>query len=116
MRYILLSADSPLTIYEAPDAIAEALWHFADQFLEEINRLDSPFWRRVDDAGGESYDCLFYGERDFVTWLNQQPEAKHFSVREAKALPMEDREIILETARKERYYPYEQQRYPWFNF
>ena len=116
MRYILLSADNPPTLYEAPDAIAEALWHFADQFLEEINRLDSPFWRQIDDAGGESYDCLSYTERDFVAWLNHQPEAKYVPVREANALPMEEREIIMETALREQRLPCEQQRYPWFNF
>ena len=116
MHYILLSADSPPTIYEAPEAVAKGLAQFAEQFLEEITRLDSPFWKRLDDAGGETYDCLSYTERDFVIWLNHQPETKYVPVREAKKLPMEEREIILETARKERYRPYGHQRYPWFNF
>ncbi|MBR5108627.1 MAG: hypothetical protein IK099_00405 [Clostridia bacterium] len=116
MRYILLSADSLPTLYEAPDAVAEALWHFADQFLEEINRPDSPFWHRVTDAGGGSYDCLSYSERDFVAWLNRRPETQYFPVQEAASLPLEEREIILETALRERNIPYAQQRYPWFNF
>ena len=34
MRYILLSADTQPVIYEAPEAVALELRHFADQFRE----------------------------------------------------------------------------------
>ncbi len=116
MRYILLSADTQPVIYEAPEAIALRLQYFADQFLEEINRLDSSFWRHVTEPSGKKYDCLAYTVDDFVAWLNRQPETRYRSVREATALPMEEREIIMETARKEQNLPCEHQRYPWFNF
>ena len=116
IHYILLSADTLPTLYEAPEAVAQELQDFADQFLEEINRPDSSFWRKIKDPSGEEYDCLSYTEKDFVDWLNSQPETKHFPVREAVGLSLEEREIIMETARKEQYLPYEQQRYPWFNF
>ena len=116
MRYILLSADSQPVLYEAPEAIALRLQQFADQFLEEINRLDSSFWRQVDDPSGGRFDCLAYTVDDFVAWLNKQPEAGYRPVRKAENLPMEEREIIMETARKEQNLPCEHQRYPWFNF
>ena len=116
MRYILLSADTQPVLYEAPDAVALELHHFADQFLEEINRLDSSFWRQVADPSGEKYDCLAYTVSDFVAWLNKQPETQRLPVREAAGLPMEEREIIMETALREQNRPCEQQQYPWFNF
>ena len=116
MRYILLSADSQPTLYEAPEAVALQLRDFADQFLQEINRLDSSFWRRVTDPSGEKYDCLAYTVDDFVAWLNKQPETQYRPVKKAEHLPMEEREIIMETARKEQNLPCEHQRYPWFNF
>ena len=116
MRYILLSFDGKPELYEAPDAIAEALDHYCRIFLENINRLDSCFWRRVEDASGQSYDCLEYSKDDFIAWLNSLQECRHQPVRPAVRLTMEDREIIMETARKERYYPFQQQQYPWFSF
>ena len=116
MRYILLSADTQPVIYEAPETVALELRHFADQFLEEINRLDSSYWRHVTDPSGEKYDCLAYTVDDFVAWLNKQPETRYLPVREAASLPMEEREIIMDTARKEQNLPCTHQKYPWFNF
>ena len=116
MRYILLSADSEPTLYEAPDFIAEHLPDYADAFLDSIHDSASHFWKTVQDPSGASYALLSYNEKDFVAWLNQQDEAKDQPVREPKWLSMEAREIIMETARKERFLPYEQMQYLWFNF
>lgn len=116
MRYILLSADNEPTLYEAPDIIAEHLSDYADAFLDSIHDPASPFWQTVQDPSGASYALLFYNEKDFVAWLNQQDETKDQPVREPEWLSMAEREIMMDTARKERYLPYEQMQYPWFNF
>ena len=116
MRYILLSADSEPTLYEAPDIIAERLSDYADAFLNSIYDPASPFWQTVQDPSGTSYTLVCYNEKHFVDWLNQQQETKDQPVKEPEWLSMEKREIILDTARKERYLPYEQMQYPWFNF
>ena len=116
MRYILLSADTQPTLYEAPDAVAEALGRWAEAFLDEINRFDSHYWRPIKDGDGREYHSLEYTVADFVDWLNLQPETRHHPVREPALLHMEEREIIMETARKERNLPLYQQTYPWYNF
>ncbi len=117
MRYILLSADRTPVLYEAPDRVASQLADYAYQFLDEINQPDSPFWRRVTDAAaGEAYLCLSYDVPDFLAWLNRQPETRDQPVREAEGISKEEREIIMDTARKERYIPYDRQQYPWFSF
>ena len=90
VRYILLSADSQPILYEAPEAVALQLRYFADQFLEEINRLDSSFWRHLTDPNGEKYDCLAYTVDDFVAWLNKQPETQYRPVKKAEHLHMEE--------------------------
>ena len=116
MRYMLISAHSLPTLYEAPDKVAERLFEFCFQFLDEINSPDSPFIRIMKDASGQEYALLRYTEQDFISWLNGLPETEGQPVREAELISKEEREIIMETARKERYLPYEQQQYPWFNF
>ena len=116
MRYILLSADNEPTLYEAPDAVAEGLFDYAMAFRDSIQEPDSPFWQTVRDPSGECYSVLFYDEQDFVSWLNRQPVTRNQPAKEAEGLSLEDREIIMETARKERYLPYEQMQYPWYNF
>ena len=50
MRYILLSEDTQPILYEAPDAVAEALGRWAEAFLDEINRFDSHYWRPIKDG------------------------------------------------------------------
>ena len=100
MRYILLSADSLPTLYEAPDKVAERLSDFCFRFLDEINGPESPFVRMMQDASGAEYAVLSYTEMDFLNWL----------------ISKEERENIMETARRERYLPCERQQYPWFNF
>ena len=116
MRYILLSADSLPTLYEAPDKIAETLPDYCNRFLDEINSPDSPFVRMMKDPSGQEYALLAYTELDFLHWLNSLPETEGQPVREAELISKEEREIIMETARRERYTPYERQQYPWFNF
>ena len=116
MRYILLSANHLPTLYEAPDRVAEALSDYCFRFLDEINGPDSPFLRQMKDACGQEYALLSYTEQDFLNWLNSQPETKGQPVKEVALLSREEREIIMETARRERYAPYERQQYPWFNF
>ena len=116
MRYIVLSTDGRPSLFEAPDAIAERLSQYADEFLDSVHHHDSSFWAGVTDAPGREYKRLSYSVEDFVAWLNQKRASQFHSVREAAFLAREDREIILETARKERYLPHEQQQYPWINF
>ena len=116
MRYILLSADNEPTLYEAPDEIAENLFDYAEAFLESVHDPQSPFWETVRDPSGESYALLRYDEKHFAAWLNRQAAAKAQPVREPEWLSIEERELIMETARKERYFPDWKQQYPWFNF
>ena len=116
MRYILLSADAEPTLYEAPDAIAERLSDLAFRFLDAISAPDSGFFQQVRDVSGLESTLLRYDEQDFLAWLNRLPEAQGQPVREPDRLPPGERENIMETARRERYLPYEQQQYPWFNF
>ena len=116
MRYFLLSADRLPTLYEAPDRVAEALPDYCYRFLDEINGPDSAFVRMVKDASGAEYALLSYTEQDFLNWLNKLPETEGQPVREAELISKEERETIMETARQERYFPYERQQYPWFNF
>ena len=116
MRYILLSAGGLPTLYEAPDKIAENLPDYCYRFLDEINGPDSPLVRKMRDASGREYTVLTYTELDFLNWLNSQPETKEQPVKEAELISKEQRETIMETARRERYFPYERQQYPWFNF
>ncbi len=116
MRYIVLSADGLPTLYEAPDKVAENLADYCFEFLDEINGSYSPFVRVIKDASGPEYDLLSYSEQDFLNWLNSQPETAGQPVQEAALISKEERELIMETARRERDLPYELQQYPWFNF
>jgi hypothetical protein len=116
MRYILLSADGLPSLYEAPDKVAEKLSDYCFRFLDEINGTDSPFVRMIKAASGTEYALLSYTEQDFLNWLNSQPETAGQPVREAELISKEQRELIMETARRERVFPYERQQYPWFNF
>ena len=116
MRYILLSAGGLPTLYEAPDRIAENLADFCFRFLDEINGPDSSFVQKMKDASGREYTVLSYTEQDIVNWLNCQPETEGQPVTEADLISKEKRETIMETARRERYFSYERQQYPWFNF
>ena len=116
MRYILLNAGSLPTLYEAPDKVAESLSDFCFRFLDEINGPDSPFVRMMKDASGAEYAVLSYTEMDFLNWLNSQPETAGQPVREVELISKEERENIMETARRERLLPCERQQYPWFNF
>ena len=115
MRYILLSADTQPILYEAPDGIAAALHELADQFLYEVNCKDSSYWRQIRDPSGAQYDSLCYTLDDFVAWLNKRHEGRRQLVRLPAHLPMEEREIIMETALKEQNLPIHQQQYPWVN-
>lgn len=116
MRYILLSADTRPNLYEAPDDVAERLDQYADEFLDTIHNAKASFWVSVADASGGRYDRLSYTEQDFVNWLNSRGVTRNQQVVQAELLSREEREIMMETARKERYLPINQQKYPWFNF
>ena len=116
MRYILLSAGGLPTLDEAPDKIAENLPDYCYRFLDEINGPDSAFVQKMKDASGREYTVLSYTALDFVNWLNRQPETKGQPVMEADLISKEKRETIMESARREKYFPYERQQYPWFNF
>ena len=116
MRYMLLSAGGLPTLYEAPDRVAENLADFCFRFLDEINGPDSAFLQKMKDASGQEYTVLAYTELDFVNWLNRQIETADQPVMEAELISKEQRETVMETARRERYLPYERQQYPWFNF
>ncbi len=116
MRYILLSADNSPVLYEAPDRVAESLPDYCFRFLDAINSPDSPCFRMMKDPSGQEYALLSYTEQDFLNWLNSLPETECQPVREAELISKEQREIIMETALRERYLPYERQQYPWFNF
>ena len=96
--------------------MAESLPEYCLRFLDEINSPDSAFIRMVKDASGQEYALLSYSELDFLNWVNSLPETEGQPVREAELISKEQREIIMETARQERYIPYERQQYPWFNF
>lgn len=115
MRYILLSMDTQPVLYEAPEGIAAALPELADQFLYEVSCKDSAYWRVMTDGAGMEYKSLRFTMDDFVSWLNRRHEARRQLVRLPQHMPMEEREIIMETARKERNLPVRQQTYPWVN-
>ena len=116
MRYILLSADNAPVLYEAPDRVAESLPDYCFRFLDEINSPDSPCVRMMKDPSGQEYALLSYTELDFLSWLNRQPESRDQPVREAAQLSKQERELIMETARREQHLPCEHQKYPWFHF
>lgn len=116
MRYIILSADSEPGLYEAPDEVAEQLADYADAFLEHICCPGSAFWKKENDASGQTYDCLTYTEADFVVWLNRMKETRSQPVQKPAFLPMEERVMMMETAEKEKDLPLHMQQYPWYNF
>ncbi len=115
MRYILLSMDTQPILYEAPDGIAASLPALADQFLYEVNCKDSSYWRPMKEPSGAEYQSLSFTLDDFVSWLNKRHEGRRQLVRLPEHLHMEEREIIMETALRERNLPVQQQQYPWVN-
>lgn len=115
MRYIILSLDAQPILYEAPDSVAETLADLANQFLCEVNSMDSSHWRLVTDPSGAQYQSLAFTLDDFVAWLNRFPETRHQPVRQPEHMHMEEREIIMDTALRERNRPVKQQQYPWVN-
>lgn len=117
MAYIILNIENRPTLFEAPERVAANIKNYAFQFLDEINQPDSIYLRRIVDAAtGEIYIRLAYDERDFLAWLNRQPETREHPVCEATLLSKQEREIIMDTARKEQGLPYELQKHPWFRF
>ena len=117
MAYIVLCIEGRPTLFEAPDSVAASIEERAFQFLDEINQPNSIYLRRImDPATGEVYIRLAYDERDFIAWLNRQPEAMEYPVVEAELLSKQERELIMETARREKGLPHKLQKYPWFQF
>ena len=117
MAYIILNIENRPTLFEAPERVAANIKDYAFQFLDEINQPDSIYLRRImDPATGEVYIRLAYDEKDFLTWLNRQPETRQRPVTEAVLLSKQEREIIMDTARKEQDLPHDLQKYPWFQF
>ncbi len=117
MAYIILNIQNHPTLLECPERVAAKLKDYAYQFLDDINQPGSIYLRRIVDPGtGEVYIRLSYDEQDFLNWLNRQPETENHPVREAAQLSKQERELIMETARKEKDLPCEHQKYPWFHF
>ena len=63
MRYILLCADSPLTVWQVPNAVAENLAKYCADFDKWLH--ESPDAEKYRTGQG-----VCYTERDFIDYLN----------------------------------------------
>ncbi len=65
MKYVILSADSEKTLYSVPDAVADDLRRYLDQFFDWL--YYGPGKKRYWNGR-----CFCYNEADFIEYLNRK--------------------------------------------
>lgn len=86
MKEIMISADSPISIYLVPDEVAENLREYCMEFLDELYTFSNNRELEIIDNEHQPSDqeeAVQYDETGFIYWLNEKkfPNQKSSLVR-----------------------------------